>query len=143
MKPYVSVELQRRVRQRFADCCAYCHTAEDLTATTFEFEHIVPIALGGETTLVNLCLACPMCNRYKSDQVLVPDAVTQTDVPLFHPHQDRWADHFAWNESSTEIIGLTAIGRATITALRMNRSQMIRVRQMWVAMHQHPPTFAD
>lgn len=139
MKAYISVELQRSVRERFADCCAYCHTAEDLTATTFEFEHIVPLSNGGETRFSNLCLSCPMCNRYKSDRVLIPDPVTQAEVPLFHPHQDRWTEHFSWNESSTEIIGMTPIGRATIEALRMNRPQMIRVRRMWVAMSQHPP----
>jgi hypothetical protein len=76
---------------------------------------------------------------YISDRVLAPDAVTQTDVPLFHPQQDRWADHFSWNEESTEIIGLTPTGRATVMALKMNRSQMIRVRRMWVAMSEHPP----
>jgi hypothetical protein len=139
MNVYIPVELQRLVRERFANCCAYCRTAEDLTATTFEFEHIDPTSAGGATAFENLCLACPMCNRYKSDHVLVPDAVTQTEVPLFHPQQERWRDHFSWNEECTEIIGLTPIGRATVVALKMNRPQMIRVRRMWVAMSEHPP----
>ena len=139
MTAYLSVELQRRVRERFANCCAYCRTTEELTATTFEFEHIVPTSASGETVFENLCVACPMCNRYKSDHVLAPDAVTQTNVPLFHPQQQRWPDHFSWNADSTEIIGLTPIGRATVVALKMNRPQMIRVRRMWVAMSEHPP----
>lgn len=71
MTVYISVELQRRVRERFANICAYCRTAEDLTATTFEFEHIVPLSAGGATAFENLCLSCPMCNRYKSDRVLL------------------------------------------------------------------------
>jgi hypothetical protein len=58
---------------------------------------------------------------------------------LFHPHQDTWTDHFRWKEGATEIIGLTAAGRATIAALSMNRPQLIRVRRMWVAMAEHPP----
>ena len=42
MSAYISVELQRQIRDKFSDCCAYCLTAEFLTATTFEFEHIIP-----------------------------------------------------------------------------------------------------
>jgi hypothetical protein len=49
-----------------------------------------------------------------------------------------WTDHFTWSEAATEIAGLTAVGRATIAALRMNRPQLIRVRRMWVAMNEHP-----
>ena len=139
MTVYISVELQRRVRERFANICAYCRSAEDLTATTFEFEHIVPLSAGGATAFENLCLSCPMCNRYKSDRVLVPDPVAQMEVPLFHPHRHRWADHFSWNDEFTEVVGLTSIGRASVAALKMNRPQMIRVRRMWVAMNEHPP----
>jgi hypothetical protein len=138
MKVYIPVELQRQVRERFANCCAYCRTAEDLTVVTFEFEHIVPRA-GGETSFGNLCLACPTCNRFKSDFVTAQDPVTQTEEPLFHPQQDRWLDHFSWNNDATVIVGLTPTGRATIATLRMNRPQLIRVRRMWVAMNEHPP----
>lgn len=67
MSAYIPVELQRKIRTSFADCCAYCRTAEVLTATTFEFEHILPRKAGGKTVLENLCLACPSCNRYKCD----------------------------------------------------------------------------
>jgi hypothetical protein len=41
---YIPVGLQRRVRDRFQNCCAYCHTAEALMAMTFEFEHITGMA---------------------------------------------------------------------------------------------------
>lgn len=84
-----------------------------------------------------------MCNRYKSDRVLVPDTAAQTDVAILNPHQDRWADHFSWSEDATEIIGLTQTGRATVSALQMNRPQMIRVRRMWVAMGEHPPDLGE
>jgi hypothetical protein len=139
MSVYISVALQGRVRQRFSNCCAYCRTAEQLTVAIFEFEHIVPRSAGGETAFENLCLACPTCNRYKADVMLAVDPVTQETVPLFHPQQHRWADHFSWGAHGTEIVGLTATGRATIAALKMNRPQMIRVRRMWTAMKEHPP----
>jgi hypothetical protein len=139
MKVYIAVELRRQVRERFANRCAYCRTAEDLTVVLFEFEHIVPRSVGGATVFENLCLACPTCNRYKSDLVSASDPMTLADVPLFHPQRDRWRDHFSWSEDATEVVGLTPAGRATVAAFKMNRPQMIRVRKMWVALNEHPP----
>lgn len=141
MSVYVPLSLQRLVRERFRDCCAYCKTAERLTATAFELEHIRPRSLGGETAFGNLCLSCPMCNRYKSDSSSAVDPLTQIVVPLFHPQEQGWGTHFAWRSDGIEIIGLSSTGRATLTALRMNRSAMIRVRRMWVAMEEHPPNW--
>ena len=139
MSAYVPVDLQREVRAQFANYCAYCRAAEELTVVGFEFEHIVPRSSGGKTVLENICLACPACNRFKSDRTMARDPVSARDVPLFHPQRDVWAEHFAWAEDATEIVGLTAIGRATVAALRMNRSQLVRVRRMWGMMGAHPP----
>jgi hypothetical protein len=139
MSVYIAVELRRQLRTIFGDCCAYCRTLETLTVTTFEIEHIIPRSAGGETALSNLCLACPTCNRYKAHRQAVPDPVTHESVPLFHPHQQTWEDHFAWSEDAAEIIGLTPVGRATLAALKMNRPQLIRLRRMWVKMGEHPP----
>ena len=138
MSVYIPVDLQKQIRTRFANCCAYCHTAEFLTVTTFEFEHITPRSAGGETIIENLCLACPSCNRYKAYRQVAIDPVTLKEVPLFHPYLQFWKEHFVWNEDATEIVGLTPTGRATIIALKMNRPQLIRVRRMWVKMEEHP-----
>lgn len=139
MSDHVPADLRRRVRAQFSDCCAYCRTAESLTVAIFEVEHIVPRSVGGKSVLKNLCLACPSCNRFKSNRSVAVDPESEQEVPLFHPQRERWADHFAWAENSTVIKGLTAIGRATVVALRMNREQITRVRRMWVTMHEHPP----
>jgi hypothetical protein len=139
MSAYIPAALKRSVRDHFGQCCAYCRTGERLTATHFEIEHIQPRAAGGETTFENLCLSCPMCNRFKSDSSLAIDPVTNASVPLFHPQLQHWAEHFAWSKDGTEITGLSPNGRATVAALRMNRSAMIRVRQMWVLLAEHPP----
>ncbi|MDF5715577.1 MAG: HNH endonuclease signature motif containing protein [Rhizonema sp. NSF051] len=77
MSVYISVELQRRIRQHLVDCCAYCRTAEFLTVTTFEFEHIIPRSADGKTVFENLCLACPSCNRYKSSRQTALDLISQ------------------------------------------------------------------
>jgi hypothetical protein len=65
--------------------------------------------------------------------------VASNPFALFHPQQQQWADHFAWNEEGTEIISLMPTGQATIAVLRMNRPQLIRLRRMWVKMGEHPP----
>ncbi len=140
MSVYIAVELQRRIRNHFSNCCAYCRTDESLTVSTFEFEHIIPRSAGGESIFENLCLACPSCNRYKAYRQTAFDEVTQREIRLFHPHQQLWSEHFAWNENSNYIIGLTPVGRATVSVLKMNRSQMTRVRKMWVTMGEHPPS---
>ncbi len=139
MSAYISIDLQRQIRAKFADCCAYCRTAESLTVTTFEFEHIIPRSVGGETSFKNLCLSCPSCNRYKASRQTGLDEMTQQEVSLFNPQHQLWAEHFTWSEDATEIVGLTAIGRVTILVLKMNRQQLTRVRQMWVKMVEHPP----
>jgi hypothetical protein len=139
MSAYIPVELRRQVRIIFANRCAYCKTSEAITTATFEIEHIIPRSAHGDTVLGNLCLACPTCNRFKAHRQTAPDPVTPKDVPLFHPHQQTWEDHFTWSEDASEIVGVTPIGRATIVALKMNRPQLTRVRRMWIKMGEHPP----
>lgn len=70
---------------------------------------------------------------------MVSRAEDESQVPLFHPQQDKWSEHFAWSDDSTELVGRTDVGKVTIRALRMNRPQLVRVRRMWVAMGEHPP----
>jgi HNH endonuclease len=139
MSAYISVELQRQIRNHFANCCAYCLTAELLTATTFEFDHIIPRSAGGGTIFDNLCLSCPSCNRYKAARQDVINPVTEEAVCLFHPQLQLWNEHFSWNDDHSEIVGTTNIGQATIVTLKMNRPQLVRVRKLWVKLAEHPP----
>lgn len=139
MSVYVSVELKRRIRAIFKFCCAYCRSPESLSVVTFEFEHILPLSLGGKTEFDNLCLACPTCNRHKADRVGASLVVGGETIEFFHPHRDRWTDHFAWIEDATKLAGLSATDEVTIAAFRMNRPQLVRVRQIWAATDEHPP----
>lgn len=75
--------------------------------------------------------------------IYIIDPDTNLEEQLFHPQQQEWTDHFAWNNDATEIVGLTATGRATIQTLKMNRDQLIRVRRMWASLGEHPPTTSD
>ena len=61
-------------------------------------------------------------------------------VALFHPRQQVWTEHFAWNEDFTQIIGKTPCGRATIQALCLNRNGLINLRRVLVMAGVHPPS---
>jgi hypothetical protein len=102
-------------------------------------DHILPQAEGGETTFENLCFACRRCSEFKGSAVHAQDPLTGETVPLFHPRQQSWADHFQWDESGTLLIGSTAVGRATIVALNMNNSVIVYARRRWVSVGWHPP----
>lgn len=102
-------------------------------------DHIQPQSQGGLTRFENLCLACSACNRFKSDMTGALDPARQETVPLFNPRSQRWADHFAWSADKTEIEGITATGRATVMALKMNRPTIVFARKRWVQVGWHPP----
>ena len=127
----IPADLRSHIRELDGARCAYCHTPEALTVTTFEIDHIVPTSAGGETALNNLCLACPSCNRHRGAKQLAPVPETGELVSLYHPRRQPWASHFAWTVNHTILVGITPTGRATIEALHINRSQMVRLRGLW------------
>ena len=104
-----------------------------------EFDHLIPRSLGGPTTEDNLWLACSLCNDHKSNRFLVVDPETGVNVRIFNPRQQEWAAHFAWSEGATRIDGTTAVGRATVAALHLNRPSLVLARRLWVAAGWHPP----
>jgi hypothetical protein len=60
-------------------------------------------------------------------------------VPLFHPRLQQWSEHFTWSEDGKRIIGLTPTGRATVETLRMNREELVNLRELLIAVGKHPP----
>ena len=105
----------------------------------FESDHIVPVARGGATSLSNLAHVCGGCNRKKGIRTTGIDPDSGLEVPLFHPRHHAWQTHFAWGSDFTQIIGLTAIGRATIQALQLNRAGLVNLRGVLVRARVHPP----
>lgn len=93
-------------------------------------EHIVPLAAGGRTTLMNLACACHGCNLMKSDHRTGWDAVARARVALFDPRSDVWAEHFHWSADGQEIIPLTPTGRATVAKLALNRPGLKNLRRL-------------
>jgi hypothetical protein len=84
-------------------------------------------------------LSCQGCNNHKYNRTRAPDPVSDQSVPLFHPRRQRWADHFAWSNDSTQILGLTPTGRATVEALQLNRPALVNLRRVLVEACEHPP----
>ena len=134
----VSSRLRRQVAERARHLCAYCQTQRKIVVS-MQIDHIIPQAAGGQTELDNLCLACIGCNSYKRDYLSGIDPDTGNEAPLFHPLQQNWPKHFRWSDDGLRLIGLTATGRATISRLRINRSEMVDSRREWVEAGKHPP----
>jgi Restriction endonuclease len=116
------------IAERAAHRCEYCHAPEQVFNFAFEVEHITPRSAGGSDAENNLALVCESCNLFKSNATTGWDEAGATWVPLFHPREDRWEDHFQFDHETAQILGLTATGRATVTRLRMNSDFQIRAR---------------
>ena len=136
---YTPVQVRRQVKQDAGSLCGYCHCSERVTSSALVLEHIKPKATGGETVRENLWLACVQCNQYKSDRTHASDPLTDEVVPLYNPRTQSWAEHFTWDETGCYIIGVTAMGRATVEALQLNRELAVTARQFWVSVGWHPP----
>lgn len=136
---YISRELRQRVADAAKHRCGYCQTQEAVIGMPLEIEHITPEVAGGTSDEENLWLACPRCNRYKGMQIGFIDEITGEQAPLFHPRQQRWSEHFAWEQDGLYIVGLTPTGRATVTALQMNNPFVVYSRRVWISWGWHPP----
>ena len=102
-------------------------------------EHIIPISQEGSSNISNLCYSCAWCNSFKWAKVKGVDFETEKEVPLFNPRTQHWQQHFKWNDEGAYIIGLTAIGRATVETLKMNNDFIVAARRHWIEAGWHPP----
>jgi HNH endonuclease len=118
--------------------CEYCHAPEAVFNLPLEVEHIVPVARGGEDAAANWALACRACNLYKAMHISGNDPESAAVVRLFHPHADRWEDHFQVALESGAMVGLTPIGRATVARLGMNSTAQVTARQQWMRLGLFP-----
>lgn len=133
-------DIQRKeVFARAKGLCEYCLSPEKYSNSTFEVEHIQPVSKGGETILPNLALACSGCNKFKSHRTEAFDIKTGKTAGLYNPRRNVWKKHFKWSMDFTQIIGLTANGRATIQALKLNRRNLLNFRKLLRSVGEHPP----
>jgi hypothetical protein len=135
----ISPQLRAKIMEEARHRCGYCLTQQRAINWLLEVEHIIPSAAGGPDDEANLWIGCTACNRYKGTQTEASDPDTGKRVQLFNPRRQKWAEHFQWSEDGTEIIGLTACGRATIEALKLNNELAKQARAIWRQAGIHPP----
>ena len=138
MSPYIPLRMIEEVRDRAREVCEYCLLPQSSQEATFHIDHIVPRLEGGETESSNLALACVTCSLRKGAKRLAIDPQTRDTVSLFHPRELVWSEHFRLSDEF-KFEGLTAIGRATIEALGMNRAAIISIRKELHFLGRFPP----
>jgi hypothetical protein len=119
--------------------CEYCRSPAAFAHQSFSLEHIRPRSRQGNERPGNLALSCQGCNNHKYSRTTARDPVSNDRVRLFNPRRDKWTTHFAWTDDATQVLGLTAIGRATVEALQLNRAALINLRRVLIKAGEHPP----
>ena len=135
----ISKSLRQQVINEASYRCEYCRTSSRLTGMPLVMDHILPSSLGGNDERENLAACCYRCNEFKGAKITANDPVTNESVSLFNPRLQRWLDHFQWANGGTHIIGITAIGRGTVLALRLNNEDVVQARAIWISLSWHPP----
>jgi hypothetical protein len=131
--------VRRLVRERAGRRCEYCQHPDSLTTAPYVCEHVPPRVKGAGDTPDELAWSCPYCNGYKHIKTHARDPQSNRLMPLFNPRRQKWSQHFAWSDSYLNIIGLTATGRATVEALKLNREELVNLRGALLLTGDHPP----
>ena len=122
----MDARLRQLIRQRAAGRCEYCGLAQEQDLLPFHVEHITSRQHGGKDIPENLALACHHCNLHKGPNLSGLDPQTGELTRLFHPRLDNWNEHFTRRGGG--ITGLSAIGRTTVSLLKMNEDGRLELR---------------
>lgn len=121
--------IQQAVRERAKHRCEYCHFPASFAELPLHHDHVIAQQHGGETALENLAVAFCHCNRYKGPTCrvltrLVPSRATLPSASgqMGKPFLMGWAGADWQNINRTR----------PIRALRLNRSDAVSVRQLWM-----------
>jgi len=110
--------LRKLVFDRALGRCEYCLFPQDLSASSHQIDHVIAEKHGGGTHESNLALCCNLCNLRKGSDIGTLDPLTGQLTALFHPRIHAWREHFRMD--GVQVVGLTAIGRATAHFLQLN-----------------------
>lgn len=136
MSARISAEIRATVRERAEGCCEYCRVHEDDVLVPHEPDHVIAEQHGGRSTLENLALACFHCNRFKGPNISSIDPDSGEIVPLFNPRTQLWQQHFRFDGAN--IVPISANGRTTVSLLKLNSSERIRVRRSLMSAERFP-----
>lgn len=130
--------LRKRIKERAAYLCEYCLSPERFCAAYYDGDHVIPYSMGGKEEFDNSANACGGCNNNKSNAMHAIDPLSGQIVPLYNPRTDIWSEHFCWNDTYILIRGISPIGRAPITKLKLNREEVVNLRTVLLAVGLHP-----
>jgi hypothetical protein len=133
---YVPLAIRRQVIDRARRRCEYCLYPQDMSFLSFQIEHIVAEKHGGQTTLDNLALSCPFCNRFKGSDLGSLDPETGQLTPFFHPRRQTWKHHFRLQGAL--IVPQSPEGRVTVVILRLNLPERIQERERLIEIARYP-----
>ncbi len=99
---------------------------------SFHVEHIIARQHldEGEVDPSGLAYACDRCNAFKGTNLSSIDPESGGRVDVFNPRTDAWHENFA--ASGAIIVGLSAVGRATVRLLHMNDARRVELRLQWL-----------
>jgi hypothetical protein len=138
-KTYISAALRRQVVENANNCCEYCRMAQEDIFFSFEIDHIIAEKHGGATQIINLSFSCPDCNTFKGSDIASVDWTHNAAiVPLFHPRQHNWDDHFSLDTATGRIEPRTAEGRVTAFLLHFNDDERIKDRKLLIDANRYP-----
>lgn len=129
--------LRLLVQNRAVGLCEGCRSPSNCSPGPFDVDHVCPRALNGTDEPDNYAWSCGGCNGHKGVKVSAPDPLSGEDVPLFHPRQHLWNEHFCWSADGLTLGGLTPTGRATVRQLQLNRAEVKTLREMLFQLGRH------
>jgi len=133
---HIPVFLKKLVTRRAGNRCEYCQLSQKGQEATFHIDHVIPLASGGETVSENLALACVSCSLRKGAKEFIFDNMTNREIRIFNPRNDRWETHFEWD--GVILKGKTVKGEATIKLLNLNRRLILAIREEEILLKRHP-----
>jgi hypothetical protein len=118
--------------------CEYCRAPQSVCGYVFHLEHVIARRAGGSDDLSNRAFSCSTCNLTKGDRLQGQDPLTGTEIDLFHPRKQNWAEHFRWADDRVTLLGRTPTGRATVGCLNMNNKLVLGARRCWLRLGEFP-----
>jgi 5-methylcytosine-specific restriction endonuclease McrA len=137
-RPKISAALRRRIAGLDGQRCAYCRSLM-VVGVPMVSAHIMPLVAGGTSAAENLCRSCYHCNEFTGPRQDAPDPHDDQIVPLFHPRQQQWHEHFAWRNDLVTVSGLTPSRPPTIDLLHLNNDWIVQARRIWILSGLQPP----
>jgi hypothetical protein len=124
-------QTRQLVRRRAEDRCEYCRSPQAAHDERFSVDHVRPVKHGGDDAPSNLAFCCLRCNLCKGTNLSGIDPNNGKVVLLFDPRRQLWREHF--RSIGPLITGQTPEGRATVSVLKMNAPERVRLREALIA----------